>query len=258
MSHQPIMLDPWVASVAMIKSFTIGSAPQPTKSGSATGFFYKNESDVYLVTNRHVVVNEREKLYPDHLRIRVHTSQTNLLPNRDLDIPLYDGRMPLFLEHQQGKNVDVVVIKINSFLESNDFIHPWSTNYFPQQNDLVELGDSVIVMGYPMAFYDRRHNLPISRSGTLASLYGAPFDGNPYFLIDTNLHPGTSGSPVYIPRSALRKTTAGVQVYAGTRISPPMLLGIHSGEYSADGVKLGLNIVWYAYLIQEIIERARI
>jgi len=255
MSHQQIMLDPWIASVAMIKSFTTGSASQPTNTGSATGFFYKNESDVYLVTNRHVVVDERENFYPDHLRIRVHTSNTDLLPNRDVDIPLYDGGTPFYLEHQYGNNVDVVAIKINSYLESNDFIHPWSANYFPQQNDLIELGDPVIVMGYPMAFYDKRHNLPISRSGTLASLYGAPFDGNPYFLIDTNLHPGTSGSPVYIPRSSLRKTTLGYQIYAGTRVAPPMLLGIHSGEYSADGVKLGLDIVWYAYLIQEIFEQ---
>lgn len=255
MSHQPINLDPWVASVAMIKSFTTGLAPQPTKSGSATGFFYKNESDVYLVTNRHVIVNESENFYPDHLKIRVHTSQTDLLPNRDVNISLYEDGTPLWLEHKRRNNVDIVAIKIDSYIEPDDFIHPWSANYFPQKNDLIELGDSLIVMGYPMAFYDRRHNLPISRSGTLASLYGALFDGNPYFLIDTNLHPGTSGSPVYVPRSALRKTTAGYIISAGTRLSPPMLLGIHSGEYIKDGVKLGLNIVWYMYLIQEIIEQ---
>lgn len=249
----PIWLDPWVASVTMIRSYSTGSALQPTNTGSATGFFYKHNLEKYLITNRHVVIDEEKNFFPDHLLVRVHTSETNLLPNRDISISLYDNREPLWLERSSRNNVDIVAIKITNLLEEDDFIKYWSDELFLPEDILIDLGDLVIIMGYPMTFYDRRHNLPISRSGTLASLYGAPFDGNPFFLIDANLHPGTSGSPVYIPRSSSRKTTSGYHISG--RPHPPILLGINSGEYSSGGVKLGLNLVWYAYLIQEIIDQ---
>ena len=247
------MLDPWIASVTMIRSLANGSAPHPSNIGSATGFFYKYGNEKYLITNKHVVINTNINFYPDHLCIKVHTSQTNLLPNRDINIALYNRRQSSWLEHLSRENIDIVAININHYLEPNDFITWWSSNYFPQQNVLIGLGEQVVVMGYPMAFYDRRHNLPISRSGTMASLYGAHFEGKPYFLIDTNLHPGTSGSPVYVPRSLSRKTTTGYLISDDPY--PPMLLGIHSGEYTKGDVKLGLNIVWYANLIQEIVEQ---
>ena len=248
-----IWLDPWVASVTMIRSYSTGSASQPTNTGSASGFFYKQNLEVYLITNRHVVINEIKDFFPDHLVIRVHTSETNLLPNRDINIPLYNNQIPLWREHPHINNVDVIAIKVSNLLDSSDFITLWRDELFIQEEDLIELGAPVIIMGYPMAFYDSRHNLPISRSGTLASLYGANFEGNPYFLIDANLHPGTSGSPVYMPRSPTRKTLTGYDI--SDRPFPPILLGINSGEYSADGVKLGLNVVWYAHLIREIIEQ---
>ena len=51
----------------------------------------------------------------------------------------------------------------------------------------LHLGEDVIIMGYPLGLSDHIRNLPILRNGILASAYAIPFNGNPYFLIDSYL-----------------------------------------------------------------------
>jgi len=101
-------------------------------------------------------------------------------------------------------------------------------------------------------FYDSKHYLPIVRSGTLATTYDTVFRGQPVFLIDANLHPRTSGSPVVLPRSTIQTAVSG-EVRMGH--FPPYLLGVNSGEYHVEGISLGLNTVWYARLILDIVRR---
>ena len=62
--------------------------------------------------------------------------------------------------------------------------------------------------------------------------------------MNANLHEGTSGGPVIIPRTVYSMID---HVHLHT------LLGIHSGEYIADGRRLGLNIVWYPRIIYETV-----
>lgn len=117
---------------------------------------------------------------------------------------------------------------------------------------LLSFGDLVLVVGYPMEFHDRMHNLPITKSGTAASTYGAHFEGRPIFLIDANLQPGTSGSPVLMPAGNVRRLRSGGVAMGNF---PPHLLGINSGEYSVESIKLGLHAVRYSNLIQEIVSQ---
>ena len=91
--------------------------------------------------------------------------------------------------------------------------------------------NDLIVVGYPLGLYDSMHNTPIIRSATIAIVYPLPFEGKDYFLIDSRLHKGTSGSPVILKPQ-------------------DNLVGIHSGQLEED---TNLNIVWYAELIPEII-----
>jgi S1-C subfamily serine protease len=124
-------------------------------------------------------------------------------------------------------------------------------NFLPERM-VLSLGDSVLVLGYPMSFYDTTHNLPIAKTGTLASPFGVPFEGRPYFLIDANLQPGTSGSPVLAPAGSLRRMIEGTQMVIGMEASNH-LLGIYSAEHVMEGIELGLHVVWYSWLIQEIV-----
>jgi hypothetical protein len=103
---------------------------------------------------------------------------------------------------------------------------------------------SLAIIGYPLGFHDEIHNLPVYRKAMIASCYGVNFSGLPYFLIDANLHPGTSGSPVVNSHHTLFKERDGKEGYA--------LFGVHSAEHIVDQDPLGLNVVWYAYLLVEI------
>ena len=58
--------------------------------------------------------------------------------------------------------------------------------------------ESIVMVGYPNGIWDQRHNLPVFRSGVLATDYRYDWNGRPEFLIDCACFPGSSGSPVLI------------------------------------------------------------
>lgn len=105
---------------------------------------------------------------------------------------------------------------------------------------------NVVVVGYPLGFYDKKNNLPVYRKASIASAYGINFGGLPYFLVDANLHEGTSGSPVVNSHHTLFKE--------GDKKEGYKLFGIHSAEHVVDEDPLGLNVVWYADVLVDIAE----
>jgi hypothetical protein len=102
-------------------------------------------------------------------------------------------------------------------------------------------------------------NLPVIRSGTLASAYQVPFQGKPHFLIDARLHKGTSGSPVITKLKNLLETIGPGKV-AGTLRS--VLLGVNTSTWALpkdeeldeelDEEPLGLNAVVFGSIVQHI------
>ena len=86
---------------------------------------------------------------------------------------------------------------------------------------------------------------------TTASVYPVPFEGNPYFLIDSELHPGTSGSPVITQPSIWVVKTDESELFEEPQYR---LIGIHSAAYG----DLKLNVVWFADLVAEVCQRALI
>jgi Ni,Fe-hydrogenase maturation factor len=110
---------------------------------------------------------------------------------------------------------------------------------------LLDVGDQVLVVGYPMFFYDEQHNLPIVKTGTVATPYKTIFQDKPVFLIDANLQKGASGSPLVTPQSNIQER--GKQVVFGKY--PAYLVRVNSAKYET----LGLNVVWYASLILDIV-----
>lgn len=248
MSKPPGAVEIVNASVTIIKTIARGRAPKPSILGSATGFFYEDNGKRFLVTNRHVVIDEEKQLYPDGLVIQVHTDRTEAPPCREIMLPLYDeGNKPLWLEHpksNQENRIDVVVLEIGQELKQSDFITFWNVVNFISAEAQLAQGASLNVIGYPLGFYDTVNNLPITRSGSVASPFWTHFRGQPLFLIDANLHAGTSGSPVILPSSRVPP----ISEIPNERF-PYTLLGINSGEY----LGLGLNAVWYAYLLLDIV-----
>ena len=60
---------------------------------NASGFFYCAEDRLYLVTSRHVLVDEASAHFPDRLEIELHIDGSNLAMATGFSINLYkDGK----------------------------------------------------------------------------------------------------------------------------------------------------------------------
>jgi hypothetical protein len=229
----------------------------------ATGFFYAVDGDIYLVTNRHVVLDEEAGHRPDKLKLRLHTDAADIRKNGVYVAALYDraGR-PRWLEHPaHGAAVDVVALPLNAYrLRSEFVVTPFGPENHIPEDVAIQVGEDVVVIGYPLGLYDVEYNLPLVGRGTLASFYPIPFEGHPYFLIECRLHAGCSGSPVMTkPGGVLQARGATLNLYLSAGI---YLLGVNSARVEKDPTRggddvLGLNAVWFTYLIPEIISQGR-
>jgi hypothetical protein len=229
----------------------------------ATGFFYASGDDVYLVTNRHVVREEEAGHNPDRLKLRLHTDAADLRANGVYVVPLYDrdGR-PRWLEHpRHGAAVDVVAIPMEaSRLRSEFVVAPFGPEAHVPEEAVIQVGEDVVVIGYPFGLHDVAYNLPLVGRGTLASFYPIPFEGRPYFLIECRLQAGCSGGPVLTkPGGVMQTRGAKLNLYLNTGV---YLLGVSSARVAKDTARedvgpLGLNTVWFADLIPEIVSQGR-
>jgi hypothetical protein len=114
--------------------------------------------------------------------------------------------------------------------------------------DEVEVGSSLLVVGFPLGFHDTLHHLPVVRHAIIASSFGVRFQGEGYFLTDGRMHRGSSGAPV-----VMRWPTGGAAM-------PWLLLGVHSARMDMGGrdlvqdESLGLNCAWYADILMKLTE----
>ena len=223
-------------------------------------FFYDLGGHHFFITNRHVVVQEDKNYFPDEIRLKLHTNPNDIRENQDYSIPLYENNVQRWLEHPQGgREIDVVALPLDDDLTPRFFIRAFSeTSHIPEDVDIA-IGEDVLVVGYPLGFYDILHNLPIIRNAVIASVYPVPFNGNPITLIDARLHSGTSGSPVITkPTNIIRHTNGSTSM---SNLVQSFLVGVHSASLDIRGRNpsrdepLGLNAVWFASLIPQIIRQ---
>lgn len=219
---------------------------------SGGGFFFCHNSKKYLATNRHVIIDEEDNYCPDELRLCLHHSLANPEQNVVISVPLYDeNKHQLWLEHpnQEILKCDVVLVPLPEEIIARAAMNFMSIENIPDRRLSVPAFADVVVVGYPLGFHDDLNNLPIYRQGMIASPYPSMFEGKPYFLIDAKLHSGSSGSAVLnSPHNILIRNKAAFHSN-GT-----ILLGIFSADFSIDEDPLGLNMVWYSYLLPEIAE----
>lgn len=221
-------------------------------AASSSGFFFRHKDKNYLATNRHVVIDEEDHYFPDKLKIRLHCSPTNPEKNVFVSIALYDDhKHRMWLEHPDREHLkcDVVLVPLPEETIAGTHMNFMTVKNIPDKRVRVPTFADVVVVGYPLSFYDEMNNLPIYRQGMIASPYPSKFEGNPYFLIDARLHSGSSGSAVLnSPHNILTREKGGFHS------DHAILLGVFSADFSIDEDPLGLNMVWYSYLLPEIAE----
>jgi hypothetical protein len=251
------MINDIVCTVSLVVQLKSG-AP----IGSATAFFYSRGDDLFLVTNQHVMLDEKAKdadgkpkpSVPDILRLKLHTDANNVQKVANFDVPLYKEKDRLWKISKEHPDADVALIKVDAArLKTDFFVRAWTKERFLPQDLSLSPGEDVFIMGYPLGLHDTTFNLPIFRNAMLASTYRVPFQGKPCFLMDAQIHPGTSGSPVITkPKTAWVDDKGNVRFVTGVVY---YLVGVNSGYLNIkdpDKREIGLGVGWYAELIEDI------
>lgn len=207
-----------------------------------TGFFMHlsrvGETHVpVIVTNKHVIQGGeigyihltfgKAKGEPDlgsYHRCTINNFQRRWIlhpdPNVDLAImpvrPIIDD-----LYRTTGKNCFYVGLEA-SLIASN------------VQREQLSAMEDVVMIGYPNAIWDSKHNLPVIRKGITATHAKISWNGKSEFLTDIASFPGSSGSPVFIANVGNFVDHTGTTQVGMNRI---YLLGVHyaGALHRADG-----------------------
>jgi hypothetical protein len=203
---------------------------EPNNGGSlrwvteASGFFYgylvqddpepaKRRYEVYLVTNRHAIVN--------HPTISIRLNPKNARDEGEVfDMPHSD-----WFAHSDPV-VDIAGARViwqrlldrgigSDFMTSDS--HAADTH---KMADLgVSAGDSIFVLGFPMNLAGEHRNYVIVRPGAISRVSDLMALVAPSMLIDSHIFPGNSGGPVVLAPSLV--------AIAGTKSnSAAYLLGV--------------------------------
>lgn len=220
---------------------------------NASGFFFRRDERLYLVSSRHVMFDEPSEHHPDRIEIEFHTNPENMAESISFSILLYNNGSSNWRNAVDAAGeIDVAVIELDqSVLPQSMVYSAFTPAHLLPADATVDIGIRLLVVGYPLGFHDTLHHIPVVRGGCLSSSYGLRFQGSGFFLTDARTHRGISGAPVIMRADRQQEELGDLQCY---------LLGIHSarldlGTRDVDlDEALGLNCSWYADILLTLTE----
>ena len=221
------------------------------------------QTDIWVITNRHVVMPRVNGVETQPSSISVHLQGWDSLGRlKWVPITLSGEDMKDRVRLHPDENVDVAAIDmlgpLTREMESNKDRFTYKSPFCLSRNLLmrnnpklqIEASSDVLVVGYPKGYYDEVNLFPIVKSGIVASKWGAEFQGNPCFLVDGKLFPGSSGS-VVISKPTDVVVDDGQLFVIGDGEKAFALLGIFSGAF--EDLDYGFGVAWYAETIGELL-----
>lgn len=222
-----------------------------------TGFFYQaalddgsNRSITLLISNKHVFLDPT-------------AVPTISLNEKDAqDRPAF-GRIKTFEQDNfsgiyyshPDPDVDLACVNASGVSRNNAFYKNLDSVFLdPVDYDKIVPSQAVIFVGYPENCYDVVHNLPLVRSGSIASLPSVDFNGKGQIVIDAQVFQGSSGSPVFVAYEG-RYYLLGVVTETMIRHSKLQTLPSNIGNIGVQQI-LGLGIVIKQRHVQELISHA--
>jgi V8-like Glu-specific endopeptidase len=199
----------------------VADTEDPKKKSLGTGFLVvKKVSDttdqIFLITNKHVIAKTDEV---GSVKDKFKKASFSFLksengnPKLGESVFVYtDNLTDMFLQHPD-KDVDLAISNIsdlyNKLIKSNQniFIQTIPIEMIPSESESFDAIEDILFVGYPNGIFDQKNHLPIMRRGITASPYNIDFNGNKKFIVDAQVFPGSSGSPVFIKEQNLRNGT---------------------------------------------------
>jgi Trypsin-like peptidase domain len=237
------VIEPLLLCVARISTFAGTYALT-----AAGGFFFEREERLFPVTGRHVLVDQPSGPPPRWKRNHhAHGHRRPHAGRRGVASALQRSQKRLAPGAGLGGDIDVAAIELDRRrLPADVALRAFTMAHLQGSLAEIGIGTALLVVGFPLGFFDTRHNPPVARHAVVASAFGVRFQGQGYFLTDARMHRGTSGAPV-----VLHHPTRDASL-------PWKLLGIHSARLDVrtreEGVdeSLGLNCAWYADILDTL------
>lgn len=236
--------------------------------GWASGFFFKINEKIYLISNLHVfngkniftdeIINNNGAI-PGFFNLDFHiieNSKTGGYHHHEAgidNVELYNKyeneddfnlESPKYILHPIfGKKIDVSVIELTNYFEDN--LNLFLISFDIKEIDIeidIRIMDDVFIVGYPIKSRIMPNNYPIYKSATIASEPDA-FDELPIFYVDGKTKKGMSGSPVIRKKNISVIENKETLALSTERLD---LIGIYSGrdKNEEDEYQAELGIVW--------------
>ena len=124
----------------------------------ASGFYFARDERLYLVTSRHVLLDEPSAHRPDRIEIELHMDEVNLTQSTGFSVLLYrEGKSIWHQGEDSGGDIDVAVIELDrDALPNNANLRAFTPAHLQVLLDEVEVGSSLLVVGFPLGFHDTR------------------------------------------------------------------------------------------------------
>ena len=190
---------------------------------TGTGFFFRRSGRVFLITNWHVLTG-RNPDDPFHMLIQATESPVHIevwMPqkaNQNHFVPegidLYSDGVPVWIEFNNGQRTDLAAIELPPMANA----HVVAIQDFIEEGECVEVGNDVVVVGYPLGHYNGNVHATWKRA-MVATEPGIAISGKAQFYLDVAGRPGMSGSPVYATSTALRVTPNTARILKDPKIS---------------------------------------
>lgn len=233
------------------------------KQSFGTGFILslpipgpQNQQIPFLVTNAHVVANAQRAIIE--------------FVERDGDAPKKGSRLRVEVDGAimsgfTDPTHDLAIVPIGGMLNNLEqggrpvFFRSVSLDLIPAESVVDELGavEEVTFIGYPSGLYDEKNVSPIIRRGITASPAWNDFRGQPAFLIDAGVFPGSSGSPVFILNQGAYGTKGGLVVGSRLLFMGVLTEAILRTERDVPPVFLGIGKVIKASKLRDYAEKVR-
>lgn len=211
----------------------------PTGGGTGTAFLFTYEHDDgrswgFLVTNKHVIAGATDGRF---FFTKGEGENERPLIGQRHDFTISDFES-LWHGHPDA-DVDIAVAPLGGLINymSNAGMQPFfrliSSSFIPTSDQAKDLDavEDVTFIGYPNGIYDVKNLMPIIRRGITATPFQIDYGGEPKFLIDASVFPGSSGSPVFIANSGSYTDRSGNLIVGGGRF---LFLGVISAVAIAE------------------------
>lgn len=197
----------------------VADTDQPNKKSVGTGFLIAKKVDdtrqqIFLVTNKHVIAKADNT---GKIVGKFNKASFSFIKNENNNPKLGDSvtinveNITDMFTQYPDESVDLAICNISALytqliqnLKQDVFIRTIPIEMIPVENESFDAIEDVLFVGCPDGIFDQKNHLPVMRKGITASPYEVDFNGGKKFIIDAQVFPGSSGSPVFIKEQNMK------------------------------------------------------